>query len=724
MRCVGLLAVAALGLSAQTVEECRALRYHGKNAEAKTCFTQLARRPDPYLQALGLWGLGQYKDAFGQFEKAISRQANNAEYQAQLGRLLLERYTNEDAKDWFTKALKIDPNNTTALIGLALYHADRFDKQATEFATQAADKNPKLAEPREVLARLAVEDNNFDKAVEEADKALAISPDALDAMAVRAAVETLRDKPADEWLNRMNKVNPAYGEGYALIGHLLVLNRRYDDGIASYRKAIAVEPQLWSAHSQLGINLMRMGQEKEAYKELESAHTNGWRDAETTNSLRLMDSYKNFVTQKSPRVILKLEKKEAELIGPYFQAEAERALASYDKKYGFKLASPVQIEVYPNHEDFAVRTMGMPGLGALGVTFGTVVAMDSPSGRVPGSFHWASTMWHELSHVYVLTATKHRVPRWFTEGMAVHEETAVSPEWGDRLDPTVLAAIRDKKLLPIADLDRGFVRPTYPNQVIVSYFQAGRICDYIKEIRGYPKLIAMMHDYASNMPTPAVIEKELGMKPAEFDKQFLAWLDKETGPQVSQYKNWSEKNRKVVEAVKAKNWDDVIREGSAIRDQYPDYVESGNVYKSLADAYIAKGDKPKAIAELDRFAKRGGRNIETLKLLAKLQDEAGHKAEAAAALERITYVYLKDDQMHSELGRLEMDLKRYPEAIREFHAVVASNPLDAATAQYDLARAYAGAKQRDKAKEHVLLSLEAAPGFKPAQKLLLELSAN
>jgi hypothetical protein len=51
----------------------------------------------------------------------------------------------------------------------------------------------------------------------------------------------------------------------------------------------------------------------------------------------------------------------------------------------------VQVEVYPDHEDFAVRTMGMPGWALLGVTFETVIAMDSPSGRPPGSFHWAST---------------------------------------------------------------------------------------------------------------------------------------------------------------------------------------------------------------------------------------------------------------------------------------------------------------------------------------------
>ena len=102
-----------------------------------------------------------------------------------------------------------------------------------------------------------------------------------------------------------------------------------------------------------------------------------------------------------------------------------------------------------------------------------------------------------MSHVFILTATNHRVPRWFTEGLAVHEETQASPEWGDRITPDILAALRDKKLLPVADLDRGFVRPEYPAQVIVSYFQAGRICDYIQDRWGDDKLLDMVHSFAA-----------------------------------------------------------------------------------------------------------------------------------------------------------------------------------------------------------------------------------
>ena len=62
-----------------------------------------------------------------------------------------------------------------------------------------------------------------------------------------------------------------------------------------------------------------------------------------------------------------------------------------------------------------------------------------------------------------------------------------------------------------------------------------------------------------------------------------------------------------------------------------------------------------------------------------------------------------------------------PGAIREFSAVVAMNPLDKASAEYNLANAYLSAGDRDKAQETVLASLEAAPDYRPALKLLLQL---
>jgi len=147
------------------------------------------------------------------------------------------------------------------------------------------------------------------------------------------------------------------------------------------------------------------------------------------------------------------------------------------------------------------------------------------------------------------------------------------------------------------------------------------------------------------------------------------------------------------------------------------------VYEALADAYIAKDDKPKAIAELEKYSKIGGRFPPTLKHLAELQAEAGKKREAAATLERLNLIYLKDDKAHKQLGDLYAELGNPKLAIREFQAMLASGTVDQAGAHFSLARALQSAGRTADAREEVLSALEAAPGFKPAQKLLLELNA-
>jgi tetratricopeptide (TPR) repeat protein len=673
-------------------------------------------------QAEAFRAAGRYQEANTAFRALVAANPKNPEYRVKWGRLFLERFNKEEAANLFQEALEIHKDYPPALVGLALVAADGFDAKAVELAEKALAADPKLVEAHELLARLALEDNNPKRAVEQADKALAISPQALDAMAVRASIDGLADKADSPWMARALAVNPKYGQAYATAGHFFVLNRRYEEGIRNYRKAIELDPLLWTARAQLGVNLMRLGQEAEARRQLELCYENGHRDAATVNTLRLLDSYKNFVTYKTDNTVLKLHKKEAELLRPYFESELKRAIAAFEKKYQVRLNAPVQVEVYPDHEDFAVRTMGMPGLGALGVTFGNVVAMDSPSGRKPGSFHWASTLWHELSHVFVLSATHHRVPRWFTEGLAVHEETAVSPEWGDRLDPQVIAAIKNKKLLPVTELDRGFIRPSYPNQVVISYFQAGRICDYIKEQWGFAKLLAMMNDFARSEPVAQVIEKELGITAAEFDKRFLAALESETKGLVEGFDDWRKKLKQISDLSKAAKHDEVIPLALAIRDLYKDYVEAGSVYEFLADAYVAKKNNAAAIEELERYARAGGRSPVMLKRLASLLEEAGRKPEAARALERLNFIFPNDADLHNRLGGLWIGEGNALGAIREYSAVLAMKPMDLAASHFNLARAYREAKQLDQAKDQLLLALEAAPGYRPAQKMLLELS--
>jgi len=658
----------------------------------------------------------RYQDSNNVFQALEKQHPKDAEIKAHWGMLFYDTHRQEDeAAKLFNEALQLKPDEALALYGLALLAADSYEHKAAELANKALAADPKLVEAQELLARLALEDNNNPKAIEEAQKALKIDPKAVEARAILATIDWLADKKETPW-------DPHTAEGYETAGHFFTLNRRYEEGIAYLRKAVEMDPTLNTARADLGINLMRLGQEQEAFQQLKACFDAGFASHAVVNSLKLMDKYKNFETFKTDNTVLKIDKKEAELLRPYFESEMKRAIATYEDKYKVKLQRPVQVEVYPDHEDFAVRTLGMPGLGALGVTFGYSIAMDSPSGRPPGQFHWASTLWHEMSHVFTLTLTGHRVPRWFTEGIAVHEETAVSPEWGDRLGPDEIAAIKEKQLLPIAELDRGFIHPVRPQQVVVSYFQGGKIVDYITEKWGWDTILAMLKDFGAGEDTVTVIRKELKIEPADFDKQFLAQLDLETKNVVAKFDDWKKAVKTLADATKRKDWDAVIKEGVPVRDYYPDYVEEHSVYEMLAAAYEGKGDKKAATAELEAYVKHGGRDPETIQKAAKLLEDSGNQKEAAAVLERLNFIYPEDNRAHRDLGGLLLEAGKTAGAVREFHAVVANKPIDPAQAHYDLARAYHLNKEDEKAKDELLAALETAPGFRQAQKLLLELS--
>jgi tetratricopeptide (TPR) repeat protein len=712
----------AAAARAATPAECWAQRKHGRRTEAHACFEALTQSGDAYARAEGYWGLEQWDQANEQFRLATQPAMSKALYKVRWGVLLHERFNNAESADLFHEALAKDPANAQAYLGLAMLSADGFDGKAAEYAAKASALDPKLADAHELMADLALTNDDRDAAAAEADKAIALEDDALDAMAIHAAIELLADRSPDAWLARIKVVNPTYGEGYARIAHQLEMHYRYEDAVTYYRRAVEADPRFWAARSALGIELMRLGKEDEPLKELELSYNNGYRDAATVNSLRLLDSYKNFQTIRDDSTTLKLNKTEADLLLPYMQAELHTILATYEKKYHMKLSGPVQLEVYPNHDDFAVRTMGMPGLGALGVTFGQVVAMDSPSARKPGEFNWGSTLWHEMSHVFILTATNHRVPRWFTEGLAVHEEGERSPEWRNQPTPEILIAIRDQKLLPVARLDRGFVYPEYPGQVIVSYFQAGTICDFVKAKWGEEKLLDMVHSYAQLQTTAQAIEQNIGLAPEEFDKQYLAWLDQKYGAEAAHFDQWSEKLKALVSAAQQKQYDAVLAQGQAAIALYPEYVGDANVYELMADADKAKSDAKAEAAMLTAYEHQGGTSPELLKRLATLEQAAGESTEAAATLARVNYIYpVKDEDLHRRLGDMLYAGKKYDGAIREYNALVASHPIDKVGAEFSLAQAYYGAGERDKAEECVLAALETAPGYRPAQKLLLEL---
>ena len=92
-------------------------------------------------------------------------------------------------------------------------------------------------------------------------------------------------------------------------------------------------------------------------------------------------------------------------------------------------------------------------------------------------------------------------------------------------------------------------------------------------------------------------------------------------------------------------------------------------------------------------------------------------------LDRLNYIYPMDDERISSLARCGSTRATSRGRSANFAAVVAHKPLDPAQAHYDLARAYHLSHNDAKAQDELLAALETAPGFRPAQKLLLELNA-
>ena len=728
----------------EALKACDQLIDRGRRAEGRNCFSRLLNQHgDTFVQAEAAWALRDMQRANELFRDVVERRPKDPYARVRWGYLYLDTHSAAEAAKLFNEALAMDENYAPAKLGAATVLANRFEGKAYDLVKEALATDPNLTEGYVLLAGMSIEEHDYEAAEEHIAKGLAkaeeLGESPLEFYTLRASIDLLRGKPDSEWTRKALEYNPSYGRIYADPAHFYVITRRYREATELLRKAIEVDPELWTAHADLAVNLLRQAREEEGRRHLEIAYKGDPFSPQTTNWLRLLDSFPNYETisnkddvvlgtaaeieaaASKPEIILKLHSKEAAILRPYVMQLSEESVETFMKKYNFRPRLPVQIEFYPDHDDFAVRTMGMPGLGLLGVTFGYVVAMDSPSGRSPGSFHWGTTLWHELAHVFTLEATEHLVPRWFSEGISMYEEWQARPGWGERISTDFLEAMKEDKLLPVADLDKGFVRPRYPSQVAVSYFQAGLVCQLIADEWSFPKLVELLNGFAKPISTADNFAAVLGIPSEEFDEKFDKYLENRFGKLIEKLPDFRKAMKKAIAAAKEKDWDAVLGPAAEAQDIYPDYIESGNPYVVLGTAYSELGDKEAAVEQFKQYQARGGKNPAQIKKLAGWLNELKRRPEAIDALTGLIYITPGDPEVHVPLGEWLLDEGRYAEAAREFSTHLASKPLDLAGAHFNLARAYHKMEDSANTRKHLLSALEAAPSYRPAQKLLLEI---
>ncbi len=719
---------------------CDQQAYRGQRAEAAACYRSLiAQNPDARIKADAARASGDVRAANSFFQAAVKEYPEDPALRTRWGELFAATHQNNEAVRLFEEALELDEDYAPAKIGLAKVAAGRYEEKTREWADQVIADTPEQAlEAHLMIARAALEDGALEAGEDALDEAMELAEDngrsPLEIYALRAALDLLRGTTASQWTQRALALNPGYGDAYAIPAHFYVITRRYREAIELLRRAVEIEPDLYAAHAELGQNLLRENKIEEARPHLEIAYRGDPFSAPNVNTLRLIDSFDNFVLTEhparpaapgsneahNPGSLLRLHKNESAVLEPYVRKLVDDTIQTYSKRYGFELKQPVIVELYPDHDDFAVRIAGLPGIGLLGVTFGYLVAMDSPTGRADQSFHWGTTLWHEMAHVFTLEATNHLVPRWFSEGVSVYEEWSTGPLPGRHIPLPVLAAIQEDKFLPVAELDRGFIRPTYEAQVIVSYMQAGLICEYIGKRFGQEALERMLIAFRDGQDTAEAIQSALGISPGQFDESFSAYVDMELGTVVAGLESWQQKQAELGEAVEAKDWRLVVAKAAEAIALFPDYVDEGSPYVAKARAHRELGETVLMTNTLLEFRKRGGYEPEALLTLARTLGEANRNDEALEVFEDVVMVAPLRAGVHLEYGDRLMAANRPREALVEYQALLAMNPQDLADAHYRVAKTYVALEDKAKGREHLLYALEIAPHYREAQQLLLE----
>ena len=149
-----------------------------------------------------LLGLEQYDQANEEFRIAMAQPDSNATYRVRWGTLLHERFNNTDAEDLFKEALQRTRRMRRPIWDWRSSARTALTTRRRSMSAKALSSIPSWWK-RTSCWRTCSRRCGHRHSVKEADAALKLSPDALDAMAIHAAVELLADRSPDAWLAKI-----------------------------------------------------------------------------------------------------------------------------------------------------------------------------------------------------------------------------------------------------------------------------------------------------------------------------------------------------------------------------------------------------------------------------------------------------------------------------------------------------------------------------------------
>ncbi len=154
------------------------------------------------------------------------------------------------------------------------------------------------------------------------------------------------------------------------------------------------------------------------------------------------------------------------------------------------LAQPIEVRIGRTWSEMSAlvpHELGVPAYAA-GVTYGplrlVLLSLTEPGGEATDL---GTVFHHELAHVALDDATAGRhVPRWFNEGLAVHE----SGEHPVLRMRALWDAILFRQLLPLSDLDRGF--PVRSDEVNIAYAESADVVRFFLRGKDHTRFVSLL----------------------------------------------------------------------------------------------------------------------------------------------------------------------------------------------------------------------------------------
>lgn len=388
--------------------------------------------------------------------------------------------------------------------------------------------NPDHLETLALRAVRFIGTDQYELGRKDYERALKHNPnyvEALGAKALHAATLGMKDV-YDETEQQMLAINPVPARFYEIIADGLSERFRYTESLPLYKKALDCNPKHYTAYKGQGMAAMNYGDDVLGKKSLEIALDKDplRNNLQTVNFLTLLDSYDNFdrIVTEDGRWRLLIHKSETPVMKDLYIEHLDDAWDSLTAKYDFEPRTPVVIESFNVHADFEVRTVGITGLPALGACFGQLVTLDSPSARPPGSYNWASTLRHELDHVWQLQISNGQIPRWLAEGSSVYEEKRTRPEWERHMEDQLFMRYHMDDIPSVRKFNEWF---RDGSKILFAYYLGNVMLEYIdKELGGLGNARKMIEMFGQKKTPEEVFKACLDMEPEEFDEGFRAYV--------------------------------------------------------------------------------------------------------------------------------------------------------------------------------------------------------